>query len=510
MTYAHRIQKSERLVPTMRTSVTPRPWFMLGAITAAALVIRLFRIDHFSFGLDEILQGYWIQGSWDFFWKSLRFDAVHPPLDYLVARFVENVRPTDWVRKLPDVLWGCLTVGALGFLIARRAGRAAGIVAALLLAVAPFHVRYSQEFRPYSLSLFLLTAALVLLDRHLERPSLWRLVVLFAASLATAYTLYFAAVVLAIGAGAMVIEDSFAEDPGRRRNARRFLVRSPVFTAAIFLAYLPWWPVVVEAGRRPPMAAAAPLTLARADRTFSFFLFANEGDQPLGVPGAMYLALAIAGLAVALRRPGLRFLAAWSVGGFVAIEIIGQIHPHYDFVRRFLPAGLALIPLAALTLALLVRRPPAGVVAAVAIAGILLFDARSLSHYFRDGRADWRPLAAYLKARPSEERVFTENQYSQLCTAFYVEGEDWLYDGGKAGRQIPNLDGEIVRLTYSWAPDTTAWLVLAGEPQHPELRDWAKQFPSIAFPRSENALLVKLDPALRERSFAAPLPPPRR
>jgi hypothetical protein len=150
------------------------------------------------------------------------------------------------------------------------------------------------------------------------------------------------------------------------------------------------------------------------------------------------------------------------------------------------------------------------VAGAAAIAGILLFDGRSLSRYFRDGRADWRPLAAYLKARPPEERVFTENQYAQLCTAFYVVGEEWLYDGGKAGRQIPNLDGEVIRLTYSWAPGTTGWLVLAGEPQYPDLRDWARQLPSIAFPRAENAVLVKLDPALRERALAGPLPPPRR
>jgi hypothetical protein len=52
--------------------------------------------------------------------------------------------------------------------------------------------------------------------------------------------------------------------------------------------------------------------------------------------------------------------------------------------------------------------------------------------------------------------------------------------------------------------------VLAGEPEHPEIRDWAKQFPSIRFPVSENAVLVKLEPALRERAFAGPLPLPRR
>jgi Dolichyl-phosphate-mannose-protein mannosyltransferase len=494
----------------MRVQLTPRDRVLLVAVTSIAAAVRLFRLDHFSFGLDEILQGFWIRGSWDFFWKSLKFDAVHPPLDYLVARLVETVRPADWVRKVPDVLWGTLTVPVLALLVGRRAGRTAGIVSALLLAAAPFHVRYSQEFRPYSLSLLLLTLALLLLERFLERPSPAHLVLLFAASLATAYALYFAALVLAIAAGAMVVEDSFSSEPERRRNARRFLLWSPVFAAALFLAYLPWWPVVLEAGRRPPMAAAAPLTLARADRTLSFFLFATEGDQRLGVAGAVYLAFVLGGLVIAVRRRRLRFLAAWSLGGFLAIEIIGQLHPHYDFVRRFLPAGIALVPLAAVSLDVLLRRRAARPFAVVALATILVLDGRSLSRYFRDGRADWRPLAASLNKRPAGERVFTENQYSQLCTAFYVVGPDWLSDGGRSGRQIPNLDGEIVRLTYSWTPGTTAWLVLAGQPEHPEIRDWARQFPSIRFPASENAILVKLDPALRDRALTGPLPAPRR
>src|SRR5206468_5787020 len=102
-------------------------------------------------GLDEILQGYMIQGDWKSFWGSLRFDAVHPPLDYLIARGVEVFVPANWARKLPAVFWGVGTVAFLGALVTRRVGQAAGLLTALLLALAPFHVHYSQEFRPYSL-----------------------------------------------------------------------------------------------------------------------------------------------------------------------------------------------------------------------------------------------------------------------------------------------------------------------------------------------------------------------
>ncbi len=94
----------------------------LAAILVIAAAIRLYRLDHFSYGLDEILQAYWIQGDWAFFWKSLKFDAVHPPLDYLVARMVEYLAPADWARKLPAVFWGLGTIGVLAALIRRRAG----------------------------------------------------------------------------------------------------------------------------------------------------------------------------------------------------------------------------------------------------------------------------------------------------------------------------------------------------------------------------------------------------
>jgi hypothetical protein len=150
----------------------------------------------------------------------------------------------------------------------------------------------------------------------------------------------------------------------------------------------------------------------------------------------------------------------------------------------------------------LASRPRLRPIAAILVATVLFFDLRSLGVYFHEGRADWRTLADFLRrASPPAERVFTENQYSQLCVAFYLVGPDWLFEGGKRGREVLNLEGEIVRLTWSWAPGTRAWLVLAGEPRHAELRRWAAIFPSFPFPKAEGADLRRLDPALRERAF---------
>lgn len=473
---------------------------------AGGAAVRFFRLDHFSYGLDEILQSYWLHGTQDFFWKSIRFDAVHPPLDYLAGRAIENLHPSDWQRKLADVAWGTGTIAALGILIRRRVGFPAGALAALLLAFAPFHVRYSQELRPYALGCLLLVLSLVALDRFLERPTVARLLAVYAACLATAYTLYIAAVVLAVAAGGLLVEDALSDEPDRKRRAARFLIWSPAFGLALFLAYLPWMPVVLEAARRAPPVSATPLTWERAGKTIAFFGFEPRDRAPFRRRDWLSVALAAAGCVAALRTRGARFLAGWCLGGLAAVETLWQLHPHWDAMRRYLPAGLALPALAAVAFAW-VGRSKIGFPLAVAILSVtLLLDGSAMSAYFQDGRPDWRPLARTIRARPPAEPVFTENQYSQVCVAYFVVGPHWLYEQmtagtPKSGRPIPNLEGEIQRLTYSWKAGTTAWLVTSSGTPAPELRHWAAQFPRLDFPAAEGARLYRLDPALRESAL---------
>lgn len=462
----------------------------------AAAALRLFRLDHFSYGLDEIIQTYWIREDWEGFWRSKRMDALHPPLDYLLVKLVEYTGPADWARKLPAALWGLGAIASFGALLARRAGLAAGWTAATLLAFAPFHVRYSQELRPYSLGLFLLSFSLLALDRYLSRPGPLRLFLLYLSCLATAYTAYLAAAILALASAALLSEDAFSPEIPRRRAARRFLFWSPVFVALLFVAYLPWWPVVLKASAQPPLAPAAPLTWTRIARTLSFFAFAPDDGQPLGRKGPFFLLLLVVGLVLAIRRRGLRFLAVWAVGGFLAIETLGHIRPYFDFSRRFLPAGLAFPALVALPLAALLSRRRTRTLGAVLLAMVIFLDLRSLAVYYREGRADWRTLGRFLRARPISERVFTENGYSALCVAFYVYGPDWLAEKGRNGRTIVALDGRALPLTWAWPSGTTGWLVLAGEPVHEPLRRWSEIFPARTFPKAERAILRRLDPAL--------------
>ena len=450
-----------------------------------------------------MLETRFVQDPPDLFWKDLKYDGFHPPLDYLLVRGLERLAPADWQRKLLPVMWGIGCVAAFAVLLGRRAGRRAGVVAFLVLAAAPFHVRYSQELRPYSLALLLLCLSLLLLDLWLERGGLWRLIPLYLACLASAYTLYLAAFVLALAAAAMLAEDAFALEAARRRRARRFLLASPLFGGLLFVGYLPWWPVVVDVARRAPVSPRMPVTAARVDRILSFFAFAPWDGKPLRVRGALYVVVALAGLVAAARTPRLRFLVVWAVAGLAGIEVLSQLHPHFDANRRFLPAGLAVPAAAAVGLAALGRTPARRLLAGALTATVLVFDASSLTSYFREGRADWRVLARWIERRALPgEKIFSENQYTQLCLGFYLSSHD---RGRRAAREnIPvlNLDGEIVRLTWSWEPGTRAWLVVAGEPRFAKLQRWAEIFPADRVPPAEEAVVHRLEPALRAAAFA--------
>lgn len=507
-------------------------------VLVVAAALRLWRLDHFSYGLDEILQTYFVHGSWAFFWKSLKFDVVHPPLDYLITKGIEAFGPADWMRKIPAVIWGLSALASLSMLIRRRAGATAGFFTALLLAFAPFHVRYSQELRPYSLGLFLLCLSMLLLDTLLAKPNRLRVLVFFLACLATMYALYMAALVLGVAAFALLIDEAFSDREERRARARKFLRWSPLFLLALFVAYLPWLPMVLDAARRTPPVPAPPLTWERFTRFLSFFAFAPDDGQPLGRKGPIYIVLVGIGLVMAARRRSLRFVAVWLVGGCAAIELLEHIHPHWYVTRHFLAAGvvvptLAGLPLAwlwnqrttdilglllsafpralvtkpgvarplatlliALPLPVLARRRAVRLLVVALTAVLIVFNFRSLQVYFREGRADWRTLGNYLKQRPSSERIFTENWYSALCVAFYTAGPGFLAREGKTVPEVYSLNQEPISLAWSWKPNTIAWLVLAGPPPDERLRQWSRPFPSIAFPKAEGAILRRLDPKL--------------
>ena len=478
-------------VESVVAKVSPKVW---AAIALLAAAIRLYRLDHFSYWLDEILQSIMAHGSWPFLWKKLLEDANHPPLDSIVTKVLSDSGAGNLVLKLPAVAWGTASVVVLGRLVERRVSGAAGLLSGLLLAFAPFHVRYSQELRPYALGMLFLLGSLFALDRFLERNTLAQLSVLYLCCLATAYTLYLAALVLAIAAAAMLLEDAASEDWGRRSSARRALRRCPLFIALLAAGYLPWVPVVRAAARRVPYTAPPDMSWARLSDVLAFFCFAPGDGRRLGAADVLYLLLALAGLAICVRRPKARFFAGWLIAGSAAVETLEHLHPNFFGPRHYLPAALALPIFVSVSIASIGRLNLLRAGATMALFGLVVVcDVTGLAGYFRGGRPDWRPLASYLRARHGSERIVTDSQWTQLCVAYYVFGPKWFCCGD--GRQIVFVNGRVEPVAGLREPGNSLWLVASEGPGgSPDFTKFVEAHAVARFPQANVSVVGRLSP----------------
>jgi uncharacterized membrane protein len=120
--------------------------------------LRVHNLDAFSFWTDEGLtperSGYPIA-------QILRNEIViqgvvtrdtHPPLYYLIIHVTRQLFGLgDFAFRYPSVLFGVLLIPLIYQLARRMGGLGLGLIVALLAAVNPLQVYYSQEARMYSL-----------------------------------------------------------------------------------------------------------------------------------------------------------------------------------------------------------------------------------------------------------------------------------------------------------------------------------------------------------------------
>jgi hypothetical protein len=116
-----------------------------------------------------------------------QFD-VHPPLYYFLVHVATRLGldPVDAVR-VPSVLAGTLTIAAAGLLAWLLWDRVAGLVAASLLALSPFHFWYSREGRMYALAWCLVVLSFLFLVLYARLRGPW---VLAGYALISAASLY--------------------------------------------------------------------------------------------------------------------------------------------------------------------------------------------------------------------------------------------------------------------------------------------------------------------------------
>lgn len=207
----------------------------LFVVVAVALFVRFHAITTPGVWYDEAYSLLLAERSLVDIWLTTARD-VHPPLYYVLLHywmsvFGHGVLSARSLSALADVGTLLLSIKLMSLVATRRATW----IAALLLALLPISVRYSQEIRMYTLLGFWLMAATVALVCWVNGPQRKRFAILYVLLMTAAfYTHYFAAL-------CVLVHWLFWW------RARGVSVRAWVLANSwIVLLYLPWVPHFLE------------------------------------------------------------------------------------------------------------------------------------------------------------------------------------------------------------------------------------------------------------------------
>ncbi|MGI9184448.1 MAG: glycosyltransferase family 39 protein [Solirubrobacteraceae bacterium] len=371
----------------------------VAALTAIAFALRLSQL-HQSLGGDELFTYQDIVGH------GLRavISTVHgggensPPLFFLLAWVSAKLGDASiWIR-VPSLVLGTATVPVVYAVGRQSVGARAGLIAAAIMAVAPFAVFYGVEARPYaSMTFFVALSTLALL--RAVRPGTsrgwWTLYTLAAA--AAAYSHYTAIFLLA------------GQALWSLWVCRARVTAALIANLAIGVLYLPWLPNV----RGKALAVIGALYPLSVHRVLTDLLRPIPGHPaaPLSqiptVPGLIAFVVCVAAGALfvvvkARRAEEAAVFASQSRAGLLVLLTlatpVGLLLYSLIFTDLWLPRGLsASMPAAALLIGGLLAALPARTSAlSVAVVGIVLVAGTMRSFESAYGRGPYRDIAARL------------------------------------------------------------------------------------------------------------------
>jgi mannosyltransferase len=379
-------------------SATLMHYAALAAVVVAGAFLRLTALNRQSLWFDEVDVVVRAQQPLETVLRTFVAEGENGPLyNILLALWVRLAGVSELAVRFPSAVAGTLSIPLIYLLGRRLVGPSAGLVAAGLLAISPYHVWYSQEAKMYALVVLLALASSVCLVEALDRNHrlLW-------ASYAIVTTLLFythVATVLVFVAQSLYVVLTRRAWRGRERG---WLAAAAVLT----LPYLPialWALRVVGGGVQ---TWQPDVSLWEATRIFGIKFAVNRADAVIETRGALlYAVLAIGGTCMlAARRTRERWwllliaLTAVPVVGLYLVSLRQSV-----FSDRYAIVALpAYLLLDAAAVVLLTRHRLLWPLGALAIFLLLAFAWAPLRDVNRSTAAekeDWRSAYAWVADR---------------------------------------------------------------------------------------------------------------
>lgn len=315
---------------------------LLYAILFFGTALRFYQLGHFSLWDGEIFTLFISSKPLPLILPALRDFGAHPPLWFLITRAFDAFGWNEWMLRAPAALVGILAIPAIYVAGKRAENKIVGLLSALLIAVAPVAVLYSQVGRMYSVILPLTALIVYAMTRALQtRAWRWWFALSFFSALIV-YNQYLS--LLAVGsaylmAGLILLAQTVSpllrgEGPGVRSFLREFFRRTArlwASFAAFFVLLAPLLPLMQknffqrQLAREATTTAFTPVSV-NADFLRALFLDLAGNEWLLLISG-LFIA---AGIVLSLRKRDFRsllLLVTWFGLVFVVVTII---HP-----RRF-------------------------------------------------------------------------------------------------------------------------------------------------------------------------------
>lgn len=403
-----------------------------------AAALRLYGLGAQSLWFDEAASVRIVRQDFGQMLSSIREDERIPPLHYLILHaWVRVFGHAEWSVRLPSALAGIAAVWVLYLLAKRLFGVVPALVAALLLAVAPFQIQYSQEARSYSLMLLLSLVSSLLFVRLLnaDKPKARLDAAYVLVSAAALYSHLYALFTLLAETIAYAVEWLRSKKP--LFGTRRWVVAQ----IGIVALSLPWLPIAIEWARSVGSGFwVAPMTMHDLLTTYA----AYAGGSVIAL-----LLLALTALGVFTQRRNWRGLSLMLALATlpVVVPVVVSILTKPTFTPRYgIVAPAAWYALAGCGVAALRHRLAQSVVAVV-LAALSLQGMRAIPD-----KPDWRGTVAHVEsvARAGDYIVMTPRRstylYDYYATRIDIRRKG--FDAGAIPLSVPLDRGVTVWFIY--------------------------------------------------------------
>ena len=318
---------------------------LLLVIICFGLAVRLYGADGMPIWIDEAYSYWSASQSWTALWTIVPRFETHPPLFYSLVKLWLPLGDSEQDLRLLPTLLGIMAVPLLYLSGRIVGGRACGLLAATLIACAPWQIIQAQNLRPYTLvtlaSALVMAGALQILNNPaLAAEPLWRpakiripmLAAYAALSMGLALLLWSHNLNILLCGSVGLFLLIWWHRNGRSRALLHNLLLAGLVAVLLYLPNLPsvigqfgvvhggWW-------LTPP---SLPNLAAQSLELFGFPLY---GSRPsvnllfnaallLPYAGGVILAWRTGGTNGPRRRSSISFLAACAIGPWLAAILI--------------------------------------------------------------------------------------------------------------------------------------------------------------------------------------------